>query len=115
MARSKKQNRNITVNDVAYCWRATGDDGYIALTIWPNKLEGPAICANFDYHETWIPRGGGTHSSAGDQIVITNRIVRRVILHAIERFAYNPARKGKLLQIQHVDREIDVHDAIRAR
>lgn len=115
MARSKKQNRHITVNDVAYSWRAKGNDGFIGLTVWPFELEGPVICATFGYHERSVLDDGGVNRAEEGHMIITNRLVRRVILHAIERFAYNPARKGKLVQIQHVDREINIDDAIRAR
>jgi len=114
MARAKKQARHIIVNDVAYSWRATGDDGNIALNIWPTILDGPPIWASFNYHETWVPDGPGRYSCGNDQIVITNRLVRRVILHALGRLAYDPARKGKQIRIFRVDQLIDISDAIRA-
>jgi hypothetical protein len=114
MARARKNSRHIIVEGVAFSWRAAGDDGCITLTIWPDILGGASICAHFGYHETWLPRGGGTYSSAGDQIVVTNRLVRRVILHAIEQFSYDPARKGKLIRIPQVDQRIKIDDAGRA-
>jgi hypothetical protein len=47
--------------------------------------------------------------------VVTNRLVRRVILYAVERLAYDPAGDGKQLRFPNADRQIDIRDAIRAR
>jgi len=114
MARSKKNARHIVVDSIAFLWRATGDDGYIALSIWPRTLTGPTIWATFDYHETWHPRSGGVYSSSGNQIVVTNRLVRRVILHARDQYAYDASKRGTLLRIPRVDRQINIEDAVRA-
>jgi len=114
MARPNKQTRHITVNDVAYSWRASGNDGYISLTIWPNTSDGPAIATNFSYHENLVRRADSCSSFPTRQIVITNRIVRRVILLAISQFEYNSSIKGQLVHIPRVDQLIDIGDAIRA-
>lgn len=114
MARSAKTARNIVVNDVGYHWRATGNDGYISVTIWPSSNLGPAILCNFDYQESWIPSGEGQYSSAGNQIVITNRIVRRVIDLAVTKYGYDPSGRGKELNLRRSDGLIELDDAIRA-
>ena len=114
MSRSKKtSHRRIVVREVEYRWTASGDDGYINLTVKPSNRIGPVIETTFSYGETWVPRGEGVWNSAGDQIVITNRIVKRVIEHAIDDLEYNPIEKGKLLRIHCVEDAIDMSDVIR--
>jgi hypothetical protein len=95
--RSLKGSHKIVVEDIEYGWRAKGDDGYISIGIWPANNIGPYIHGNFQYHETWIEKGHGHSMSAGDQIIITNRIVRRIIKHASLNFAYNPQVPGDVL------------------
>ena len=114
MARSTKNARNITVAETKYHWRATGDDGYISVTIWPQRGEGPTISCNLSYKETWTPFGDGCRSSNGDQIVVTNRLIRRIVLFAIESHAYDPTEKGGHLKLRCVDSDIDLSDAVRA-
>src|SRR4051812_45492465 len=104
--RSSKGSRRIVVHEVEYRWRATGNDGYITVGIWPANNIGPFILGNLGYHETWIPRGDGSRSSAKDQIVITTRIVRRVIEHAIIEHAYDPFAKGPVLNLRSLDQVI---------
>jgi hypothetical protein len=101
--RSQKGSRRIVVRDVEYRWRATGNDGYILIGIWPTSNIGPFIQGNVRYHETWIDNGDGSRSSAGNQIVITNRIIRRIIEHAIAAHGYDPQMQGKELNLKVLD------------
>jgi len=39
--RSQKGSRRIVVRAVEYRWRATGNDGYISIGIWPANNTGP--------------------------------------------------------------------------
>jgi hypothetical protein len=112
MTRSIKNSRKIVVNDVEYRWRARGDDGYIPLIIWPINNVGPAITSGFLYHQTWVEVSGG-HSSMGDQIVITNRLVRRAIDFAVTIHGYNPMIPGDDLSFSG-EENIDWSDAVRA-
>ena len=114
MAGGKTKNRRIEVRSVEYRWSATGDDGFISLTVKPTNRIGPVIEVAFSYGETWLPRGEGVWTSAGDQIVITSRIVKRVIEHAIDDHGYDPLIKGKLIRIYGIEDEIDMSDVIRA-
>ena len=82
--------------------------------IWLTNGTGPTIRGNFQYHETWLPRGEGHRSSAGDQIVITNRIVRRVMEFAVSRHGYDPLEKGRALNLRRLDHDVDISDAVRA-
>ncbi len=112
MRRGKGSHR-IVCADVEYRWRATGDDGYISIGIWPTNNIGPYIRGNLRYHETWLDVGKGVSRSAGDQIAITNRIVRRIIEHAVTTHAYNPYAKGTELNLKALDDVIHWDDAVR--
>lgn len=111
--RSQKGSRRIVVGDVEYRWRATGDDGYISIGIWPTNNIGSFIQGNLGYHETWIDNGDGSWSSAGNQIVITNRIIRRIIEHATATHGYDPRVRGKQLNLRVLDGVVKWDDVIR--
>jgi hypothetical protein len=113
MAVSEKAARNIVVRGVRYRWRATGNDGWISLTIWPHELPGARIVCTFGYDQTHVPLGGGV-TALTKQLVITNRIVRRVLEHALKK-GYDPAQKAKQLELGAVDELIDISDAERGR
>src|SRR6266436_2963676 len=97
-----------------YRWRVTGNDGYISVSIWPINKIGPSIHGNFDYHQTWLAKGDGSFRSAKDQIVVTSRLIRRVIEHAIDQHDYKPEVKGKQLHLRVLDDLIKWEDAVRA-
>lgn len=112
--RSAKGSHRIIVNGVEYRWRAIGDDGYIAIGVWPTNNIGASIRGNLRYHETWINNRDGSYSSAGDQIVVTNRIIRHILEHAITQHGYDPGVKGKELNLTNLDDVIAWDDAVRA-
>jgi hypothetical protein len=112
--RSRKGSHRIVVCCVEYRWRATGNDGYISIGIWPSNNVGPYIKGNLGYHETWIDNGDGSWSSAGNQIVITNRIIKRVIEHAISAHGFDPLVRGKKLNLRVLDNVVKWDDATRA-
>jgi hypothetical protein len=103
----------IVVGAVEYRWRASGNDGYILIGIWPTNNIGPNIQGNLYYHETWIENCDGSLSSVGNQIVITSRIVRRIIEHAIAVHGYDPNVRGKELNLKALDDVIKWDDAVR--
>jgi hypothetical protein len=111
--RSHKGSRRIVVRGVDFRWRATGNDGYISIGIWPTNNIGPFIQGNLRYHETWIDKGDGCWSSAGNQIVITNRIIRRIIEHALAAYGYDPHVRGKELNLRALDDVVQWDDAVR--
>jgi hypothetical protein len=112
--RRVKGSRRIVVNAAEYRWRAAGNNGYISVGIWPSNNIGPYIHGNLRYDETWIDCGNGALRSAGDQIVVTNRIIQRIIEHAIARHEYNPNAKGPELNLKNLDNAIQWQDAVRA-
>jgi hypothetical protein len=113
MRRSKGSQR-IKVQAEEYRWRATGNDGYISIGIWPVSNIGPFICGFFQYHDTSVKNHDDGYTSARDQIVITPRLIRRIIEHAITAHAYDPNKKGKELSLGAVEELIKWDDAIRA-
>lgn len=111
--RSEKGSRRIVVRDVEYRWRAKGNDGYISISIWPTNHTGPFIQGNLRYHETLIENGEGNWYSAGNQIIIMNRIIRRIIDHAIKNYGYNPRERGHEVNLKVLDSVVKWDDAER--
>jgi len=112
--RNNKGSRKIVVDEVEYRWRARGDDSYINIGIWPANNIGSYIQGYFQYHETWTDNGSGNKISNGDQIIITNKIIRRVIEHVISGHNYDPLLKGKTLRLGILDNVIEWRDGERA-
>ena len=112
--RSSKGSRRIVFRNVEYRWRATGYDSYISIGIWPANNTGPFIYSSLRYHETWIDNHDGHLSSAGDQIVITNRLIKRIIEHAITEHHYEPNDERAELCLMVIDDVIKWDDAVRA-
>lgn len=112
--RSSKGSHLIAVRGAQYRWRATGNDGYISVSIWPVSNIGPFISGSFGYHQTFVANRDGSYSSAGDQIVVTSRLVRRIIDYAITAHRYDPNRKGKELRLYALEKLIKWDDAVRA-
>jgi hypothetical protein len=113
MAKAIRDARNIVVEGVAYRWRATGNDGWISLVLWPRDLPGPTIACTFAYDPTPVPVSERVAALTG-QVVITNRVVRRVIEHAIRERGYDPNTRGKQVDLRDVGPLIDLSDALRA-
>lgn len=111
--RSQKRSRRIVVDGAEYRWRGTGNDGWISIGIWPANNIGPFIYGQFGYHETWIDIGDGSLSSARDQLVITNRIIRRIIEYAKSAWGYDPDMPGKELRLNSLEDVVQWEDAIR--
>ncbi len=112
MARSTKGARNITVGNVRFRWRATGNDGWISISIWPSELPHPGIYGTLSYHETMTPAGEGRYHLE-NQIVVTNKIIRRAIDYAIGEHAFEASKKAKPLDLGRLDDKIDLSDAER--
>ena len=78
------------VGDVEYRWRARSNAISISIGIGSANDIGPYLRGNLRYHETWVENGDGSRASAKDQIIVTNRIIRRIIEHAIIAHHYDP-------------------------
>ncbi len=114
MARSTKSSRRIVVRDADYRWRATGNDGFISVTIWPVNSIGPRIVCRFGYHETWVEMDPNCFVSNGDQLIVTNRLVRRIIEYAIDQENYTPDQQATQLTVHAIEDRIDWSDAVLA-
>jgi len=112
--RNSKGTHLITVRGVGYRWRATGNDNYISVSIWPVNNMGPLIGGFFGYHQSFVDNQDGSSSSAGNQIVVTSRLIRRIIEHAIVAHQYDPNRKGKQLDLRALEELVRWDDAVRA-
>ncbi len=110
---SSKGSHRIMIQDVEYRWRAAGNDGWISIGIWPANNVGPSLHGSLGYHETGVEKGKSVLSSAS-QIVVTNRIIRRIIEHAISEYRYNPAVNGEDLNLGVLEDVIRWDDAVRS-
>jgi len=110
MAINKKGSRRTVVDNVEFRWRATGNDGWITLVIWPSDNESSRIVASAGYHSNFTPKINGV-CSAIDQIVITNRMVREVILHVgTNRIIMNQGQ----IDIGSIEQIFDMEKAVRS-
>lgn len=80
MAINAKGSRKIVIDEYEFRWRATGNDGFISLVIWPVANDSLRLVGFSSYHHDWRDNGDGSYTS-NSQIVITNRIVKAVIEH----------------------------------
>ncbi len=112
--KSNKKARNITINDELYKWRAAGNDNNISITIWPSNNIGATIFSSLWYYETSVCNNDGTYSGLNNQIVVTNKIVKRIIEYAIAQCNYQPDIKQNDLNLGSMDDKIELVDALRA-
>lgn len=110
MAVSKKGSRNISVDGHDFKWRATGNDGWISIVLWPASNEDSRVVASIDYHHDMKQVDEGHYSSQG-QLVVTNRIIRELILHV---GVANILENHGQLNIGKVEEFYDVSNAIRS-
>jgi|GEM_PF-4280996 len=80
MAISKKGSRKIVVDEHEFRWKTTGKKESISVIIWPVDNDRCRIVGNIGYHNQ--PTASSvTGESPRTQIVVTNRIIREIILH----------------------------------
>lgn len=110
MAFSKKKKRKIVVNDEKYYWSATGNDGWVSLSIM-TQIEGSSrLICSFRYHQ--IPIEQNTNNASEftlltNQFVITPHTVRKVIEYALSK-GWNPFDKGDDLNLSCIDDFVDL-------
>ena len=111
--RSSKNTRRIEVDETVYRWRATGQDELIAVNIWPENGVGALISGSIAYHQAVTVSFSGGHTLS-DQLVVTNRLVKRMIEYAIDELNYNPTIKAQACHLRWVEEKIEWQDAERA-
>lgn len=80
MTINKKGSRKIIVEDHEFRWRVTGSDNSITVVIWANGNDDCRVIGSADYHHDWRKINEG-HYSSDSQAIITNRIIKKIILH----------------------------------
>lgn len=109
MAVSKKASRNINVDGHDFKWRATGNDGWISIVLWPVSNENSRVIASVDYHYDMKQVSEG-HYTSQSQLVVTNRVIRELILHiGVERILENNGQ----LDVGKIEKFYDVSNALR--
>jgi hypothetical protein len=78
MAVSKRESRNIYVEGHDFKWRSSGNDGWIVL--WLVNNEDYRVVANIGYNHDMKQLSEDYYASKS-QLVVTNRIIRELILH----------------------------------
>ena len=109
MAVNKKGSRKIVVDDREFRWRATGNDGGISVIIWPTENDSSRVVGKIDYHNDWRKLNEG-HSSSKSQLIVTNRIIREVILKIGSEKILN--NRGQI-NIGAIEEIYDIKNAVR--
>ena len=73
MAVNKKGSRKIVVENHEFRWRATGNDGWITVVIWPVENDSSRVVGTTEYHHDWVKINEDQYSS-NSQIVVTNEL-----------------------------------------
>ncbi len=111
MAVRKKGSRNISVEGHDFKWRATGNDGWISVVLWPVSNEDSRVVATIDYHHDMKQVGEG-HFQSQSQLIVTNRVIRALILHVgVEKILENHGQ----LNIGRIEEFYNVSNAFRSR
>ena len=105
MARATTGARNIAVDGGAYHWRARGVHNGVSLVVWPAGQSGPMLTACFE-DDAGVGR---------EQVVVTARLVRRVINLARSKHGYDPNGDAQgTFNLPRVTTLVQTADAIRA-
>jgi len=108
MAVSKRGSRKIIVGNIEFCWKATGNDGWISVVIWPADSDITRLVGTFEYHSEFEEKENdkGYYSRTKGQIIITNRVIRKIIEHVgIEKIVKlkGQINLGRLEDIYNID------------
>jgi len=110
MAVCKKGSRNISVDNHDFKWHAIGNDGWVSIVLWSVNNKDSRVVASIDYHHDMKQVGEG-HISSLSQLIVTNRIIREIILHiGIEKILGNHGQ----LNIGRVEEFYDISNALRS-
>ena len=112
MALPKKGLRKITVDNFRYAWSATGNDGWISLSIAPLDNLGQLLTTAFGYHSKVVgelrrPTGEHIGYSVKQQLLVTPYIIRQIIQTALKK-GWQPAVKGPPFSLPGVEKIIDL-------
>lgn len=82
MSINKKGSRKVIVEDTQFRWSATGNDGWITIVICPIDNDTVKLVGTFQYHDEYTVEKDerGAYIRTKGQIIITNRVIRLIIL-----------------------------------
>jgi len=109
MAVNKKGSRKIVVENCEFRWRATGSDGGITIVTWLEEHPNCKVVSSVGYHHDWKEIKEG-HWYSNEQLVVTNRIVREIILHV---GIVNIRQTKGTLNIGPIEKFYNVQNAVR--
>ena len=110
MSVNTKGSRRIEVDETEFRWRATGNDDWISVVVWPTGNDRTRLVGSIRYHqETKMVADG--HYTVHNQIVVTNRLIRRFILHFGVKELLEASRQIEAGRLEDI---IDIEDAVRA-
>lgn len=89
--------------------QCTGNDNIITIVIWPKENENSRLVGNISYHHDWIKSDNNSYFS-NSQLIVTNRIIREVILHFGVQKITNNRGQMNVGSIEEID---DVDDTLR--
>ncbi len=101
--RSSKNTRRIEVDEIVYRWKLTNQKDRFCLSVWPENGVGAPIRGILGHNRQ--------SNYLGDRIVITNRIIKRIVEYAITELKYNPMIKAKEYDLNQLDEKIKWQDA----
>lgn len=109
MAVSNTGSRKIVVENTEFRWSITGNDGWITVVIWPVNKDVVKLIGVFDYHQEFSkdPERIGLYNLSKGQIIITTRVIRKIIDHVGVNEILNMERPLNL------GRLYDINDALR--
>lgn len=111
MAVNKKGSRNISVEGKDFHWRVTGSDEVITVVLWPVSNENSRVIASVGYHHDMRKVTEGHHTS-DSQLVVTNRVIRALILHVgVEEILNNHGQ----INVGPIEAFYDVSKALRGQ
>ena len=112
MAVGKKGSRKIIVENTEFRWSTTGNDGWITVVIWPVDKDAVKIVGSFSYHDEYMnePDERGACLRTKGQIIITNRVIRQIIIQVGLDKILNC--KGQI-SLGHLENIYDINNALR--
>lgn len=112
MAISKKGSRKIIVENAEFRWNATGNDGWITIVICSLDNNSVKLIGTFQYHDehTNEKDNRGAYLQTKGQIIITNRVIRQIILQVgIDKIF---SSKGQI-NLGQLEKYYNINDALR--
>jgi hypothetical protein len=100
MAIPEKVSRKIVVSGNHYTWVASGNDGFIALTICDSEVKGQKLLAQLDYYS----RQEAGRSTQG--LSITPAVVEQVINYGLTQ-GWVPKEREKDLKLYSIDDKLE--------